>query len=506
MNTLKNVDGSLGDVRLKSATIYEKNKIAEISVVSDAVISESGKNFIASAIKKRLPEGFKAVVSAEKAIADADIAKKAILDYLQSNCASVGGFISENDVNILKADKRVVYEIAVTAEICDYLSRSAVLDGLNDSLNRNYSNDFSGGARITEKKSEKIVYEEITANESEMESSDIRRVKMKSVFKYCDDALYDTAVYIADGDKVDGQVYFAGAVVSKEEKITKKGKPFFVITLNDKTGEVSGNFFTADQNKIKKLKKVEAGSVIIVRGENETYNGRKSLIIRGYHFCEFPDGYEPLQLPSKRAPEKYSVVFPEKSETARQDDFFTVRGELPYSVKNDTFTVVDVETTGTDPLSDKVTEIGAIKIVNGVITEQFQTLINPRVSIPERITELTGIDDELVKDAPFIEDAYPDFYKFLGDTAFIGHNVDFDFRFLRNAGKSCGFDMKNKTIDTLSLSRKILPGLAKYKLNVVCEHYGITFHHHRALSDAYATAELFLELMRDENKNADASR
>ena len=145
-------------------------------------------------------------------------------------------------------------------------------------------------------------------------------------------------------------------------------------------------------------------------------------------------------------------------------------------------------------LGDKITEIGAVRIKNGIICETFQTLVDPGVPLSKRIVELTGITDEMLEGQPKIEDVFPDFMKFLGDNTFIGHNADFDFRFLKAAGKPLGYYLSNEVEDTLMISRKKLPNLTNHKLNTVCAHFGIEFRHHRALSDAFATAEAYIEL------------
>ena len=95
---------------------------------------------------------------------------------------------------------------------------------------------------------------------------------------------------------------------------------------------------------------------------------------------------------------------------------------------------------------------------------------------------------------PKIEDVYPDFIKFLGNAVFVAHNSDFDFRFLKNVGKPMGYYLSNEVEDTLIISRKKLPWLSNHKLNTVCANFNIEFRHHRALSDAFATAEAFIEL------------
>ncbi len=489
-------DNSLGDLRLKSAVFDEKQNRLEVSAVSDVAVSSDGKNFILKSIKERLNLPIEITLSLTKAICDKELAGRVILEYIRDKCFHISHLISRENLSVLSVNKRIVFELYLTSEIKDYFDRTSELDRMIDYLSRNYAHDFIGQIKIRESNDETPVYEVESLDYNELEDSTLRYVKVLNVLKFCDDTVYDTAIYIADGlDRV-GPVYFAGTVVEKEEKISKNGNPYYVITLDDKTGKVSGRFFTKDKNKIKKLEKIDVGSVIIIRGENELFNGSVNFVIKGYHFCEFPNNYVPKEKPSKKAPDRYSLVFPKSIETAKQDDFFTANSGIPSEFKDKVFTVVDIETTGTEAQYDKITEIGAVKIVNGVITESFQTLINPEISISERITELTGIDDELVKDSPIIDSVFPDFFKFLGDTVFVGHNVEFDFRFLKGAGKKLGYVLKNETLDTLYIARKILPSLKHHKLNNVCEHYGIEFRHHRALSDALATAEALLELVK----------
>ena len=405
--------------------------------------------------------------------------------------------IEDDNVLVLSVNKRIVFEIKLIKEIAEFFERTSELIKMCEYLSRSYCHDFVGSIQIIqEKNQEEVSYTLDSVNFSELEDSTLRYVKMQNVLKFCDDNLYDTAIYIEDGENRLGSNYFAGVVLSKEEKISKNNKPYFIITIDDKTSKISGRYFTNDKNKLKKLEKVDVGSVIILRGENELYNDRMSFTIKGYHFCEFPTGYKPKEKPSKKAPDSYSIVFPEKILSLKQEDFLAEEQNMPDEITSGVFSVVDIETTGTDVNVDEITEVAAVKIENGVITEKFQTLINPKVPIPERIVELTGINDELVKDSPTLDKIYPDFYKFIENTVFVAHNADFDFRFLKNKGRELGYVLKNQVLDTLALSRKVLPSLKHHKLNNVCDYYGITFKHHRALSDAMATAEMLLELVK----------
>lgn len=489
IETIKNFNPSLGDLRLNSAE-YKSGEV-KVNLISDVSISSEDLDFVKASFEKELA-GVKINVAVKKSIADAEIAKHAIFDYIQNSCFSVAHMLDINSVKIISGGKKIKYEIVGLDTVCNYLQRTSTIEQIKNCLERNYCNEFEGEIKIVAEDNEKPVYEDLSVSEDDISNLKVRTVKMVDVLKFSDDEFYDTATYVADGENILGKCYFAGTVIEKEERESKKGNKYYRITLDDKSGKISGSYFTTDKVKLQKLEKLEVGSVVIVRGEMEEFNGRPSFLIKGFHFCEFPKGYVPERRPSKKAPEKYTFAFPEKCEISTQQDFFTEEKELPETLKGKEYVVVDIETTGTDVTSDKITEIGAVRIVNGVIVESFQTLIDPEVKLSQKIIELTGITDEMLVGKPKIYEVYPDFIKFLGDSVFVAHNADFDYRFLRNAGKELEYYLENEYIDTLIISRKLLPALPNHKLNTVCGYFNIEFRHHRALSDAFATAEALI--------------
>ena len=164
---------------------------------------------------------------------------------------------------------------------------------------------------------------------------------------------------------------------------------------------------------------------------------------------------------------------------------------------DDTFVVFDIETTGLSKENESITEIGAVKVQDGKIIDRFSTFVNPERPIPSEITKLTGITDEMVADAPVITEILPKFLEFCRDAVLVAHNANFDTGFIRlNAERKCGIEVKNTILDTLELSRALLPDLKKHKLNIICEHLGVSLEgHHRAVNDAEATAEVFLKFI-----------
>ena len=183
------------------------------------------------------------------------------------------------------------------------------------------------------------------------------------------------------------------------------------------------------------------------------------------------------------------------------------------------FCVFDLETTGLSNKSDKITEIGAVILKNGQVIDTFNTFVNPERPIPQRIVELTGITDEMVKDARKIDEVLPEFLNFVGDRVLVAHNANFDVGFIRQACIESGLDFKCTYIDTVALSKFINPELKKHKLDSLANYFNLgEFNHHRASDDAEMLAvvlECMFEKLRAEgiydtsginqlmNKNAD---
>lgn len=158
------------------------------------------------------------------------------------------------------------------------------------------------------------------------------------------------------------------------------------------------------------------------------------------------------------------------------------------------FTVVDLETTGLDPKRDKIIEIGAIQVENGEIKKTFQTFVNPGRKLSEKVKELTGIMDEDLEHAPSIETVIKDFLEFVDDECLVGHNILFDFSFLKRAAVNCGLTFERGGIDTLRLSRVFLLELQSRTLPALCQHFQIDHNPHRALDDVFATYMLYKKL------------
>ncbi|EKN42914.1 DNA polymerase III PolC, partial [Clostridium botulinum CFSAN001627] len=160
----------------------------------------------------------------------------------------------------------------------------------------------------------------------------------------------------------------------------------------------------------------------------------------------------------------------------------------------DTFVVFDLETTGFSSKNDKIIEIGAVKIEKGKIVDRFSEFVNPKRTIPDKITELTSITDNMVDDKETIDKILPRFIDFIGDSVVVAHNASFDVSFINKNCKDLKIEFENSVMDTVTLSRFLFPELKRHKLNVIAKHLGISLeNHHRAVDDAKATADILLK-------------
>lgn len=202
---------------------------------------------------------------------------------------------------------------------------------------------------------------------------------------------------------------------------------------------------------------------------------------------------------------------PEDKPMDKQDFFKVIYGcegylvdDLKETIVNDKgqdfdapFVVFDLETTGISDTKNRIIEIGAVKIEKGEIVDRFSTFVNPQLPIPFRIIKLTGISDEMVSDAPVIQDILPSFLEFAKDCVLVAHNAAFDTGFIAENCKRMGIEYEFTSVDTVGISRVLFPESKKHTLDALCKRMGVVLeNHHRAVDDAEATAHIFVKMLK----------
>ncbi len=222
--------------------------------------------------------------------------------------------------------------------------------------------------------------------------------------------------------------------------------------------------------------------------------GHKAIAVTDHGVAQaFPDAHK-AAAKAKGSVEGFKVLYGVEGYLINDTD--SAKLGLARLGREKTYVVFDIETTGLKAQTDRITEIGAVKIVNGTVAETFSQLINPQIPIPAKIVDLTGITDAMVKDQPTIEEVLPKFLDFCGDHTVVTHNANFDTGFIRQKAIEQNLVFHNGIVDTLKLSRELFPQHAKHTLDTVAKRVGVSLeNHHRAVDDATATAEIFLKFM-----------
>ncbi|HWR59983.1 MAG TPA: PolC-type DNA polymerase III [Clostridia bacterium] len=359
-------------------------------------------------------------------------------------------------------------------------------------------------------------------------------------------AFNDIPVSISSIAEDSGRVTIQGTIFNTEVKNLNNGKTIIIFNITDNTNSITAKIFIKEENDTAKLvENITKDRYVRIKGDIQYDTFIKELVIFPINIVEATriirtdnseekrielhahtgmstmDGIcsaTDLILRAKTWGHKaiaitdHGVVqaYPEAFEASKKHGVKVIYGVEGYYVNDgvpivynpgnrsfeDEFVVFDIETTGLSAVKDRITEIGAVKIKNGQLVDRFSELINPEMPIPDNIIKLTGITNAMVKDKATISEILPRFLQFVGDAPLIAHNASFDTGFIRVKAKELGRAVNNIVIDTLQLSRLLLTGLKRHKLNLVCEYLGISLeNHHRAADDAEATAEIMLKFI-----------
>lgn len=367
------------------------------------------------------------------------------------------------------------------------------------------------------------------------------------------------AIPISDIQDEIGEVVIRGKIINTEARELRNEKTLFVFTITDFTDSISAKLFLKTEEAAEVTEVIKKGKFIKLKGmalldkydreislssivgiktipsftvKRMDNSAEKRVELHAHTMMSDMDAVVDVKDLVKRAFEwghkaiaitDHGVVqsFPEanhtlskrdypESEHERLKQFKVIYGVEAYLVDDlkeivvnpkgqnlaDTYVVFDIETTGFGPVKDRIIEIGAVKVRDGVIVDKFSTFINPEIPIPRKIEELTGINDEMVIGYPKIDTILPEFLLFCEGAVLVAHNASFDVSFIRKKAEDLQTETDFTVVDTVGMARMLLPGLNNYKLNTVAKALNVSLeNHHRAVDDAGATAEIFLKFL-----------
>lgn len=338
-----------------------------------------------------------------------------------------------------------------------------------------------------------------------------------------------------------GTVIVEGEIFDLEKKEIKGNKKIYTFHLTDLKNSVTVKVFVSEKEEESVSEVISDGNYVRLSGDAiyDTFSRQLCIMLKGIEklskekkldrsdekrvelHCHTKmssmDGISGAKELVKRASEwghkaiaitDHGVVqgFPEAMYASESTGIKIIYGLEGYLVDDESdivenaearvldceYTVFDLETTGFSARNDMIIEIGAVKLKDNKIVDRFSELINPGVSIPPHITELTGITDQMVKDCETIDSVLPRFIEFAGDTVLVAHNADFDMSFIRTKlDELSGGKIENPVLDTLTLGRIMYPKLRNHKLKTLAKHLDVSLeNHHRAVDDSRATADI----------------
>ncbi|MBE5745845.1 MAG: hypothetical protein E7359_00960 [Clostridiales bacterium] len=325
----------------------------------------------------------------------------------------------------------------------------------------------------------------------------INKMKVNKIENIIGEILENTCYPYEYYKSAEENIYLCGHLESIEEiEFTKKDGETkgirYALKVKCLDKLFNATIFPTKKN-LEIVKNIENNIDIIMNGSLDNFNNFLTFKVKSLAKCVIEDFVKP-EISINKVYDKYKFVTPTKYEEITQLNLFENKISKDYLMNNE-FVVFDLETTGLDYMTEKVTEIGAVKIKNGVITEVFSTFINPEKDIDFEITKLTGITNEMVKNAPKLENVIPDFYKFCNGAILVAQNIQFDFGFIDYYSRQINYVFDHEKNDTMILAKKNM-FLKNYKLKTIAESLNVPLiNAHRAINDALATAKVFIKLV-----------
>ncbi len=511
LEEIRALDG-LKNAILCGITVMKRTMQAEFFLVTDKTYSAREEGEAKEICQRFLPEEFTAAVKIVKRTPDESMIKARIYDYIKRVFPAASAFLDEEHIAVETLGSGAHFYVDIAAGEQTLFSSGKILDEVSRYLSTVFCGSFLGNVRIVEKEvHDTHLLSELPEDREEVAPQEIRSFPICEYIKIdgFDGVPLKFAVYIADSNMVEGSYSLCGSVqyieeISYTKHNEKTGEDVqrtrFSLSISDGTGILRTTYFPKKAT-VEKVREIKVGDKVVITGTNEEYNGGMAFRAAKLNYGQPPAGFEPVARKGKPVPKFYHAVFPEEYVDYTQAGLFDDLNK-PEALKDNVFVCFDLETTGlnNNPAMgkmDKIIEIGAVKLINGEIKEKFSSFIACPERLSKEIVELTGISDSDLIGAPEVDKVLADFYKFTDGAILVGHNVIFDYRFVKYYGEQHGYMFEKKQYDTLTLAQELLRGkIANYKLNSVADYYGFTFNHHRAFDDACVTAKCFIELVK----------
>ena len=499
-------------VKLKSVQYDEQHNTCDVCFVYAEwyILDETQKQEIIKICHETLADVSNINVKFRGAYVDKEILFSMFIDFLEKHYKALKEAFSLNDIQFKKDDQSIKITLKTDKITANMIKAGSFLRELKEYIQAEcfYNVDIAVDGSLT------CDIEAINKTQKQLGSTLSWALEQeKNLNKLC----VDKIEYLM-GRVIEEQPQFilmakehqnepmtlCGVVSSFNESTYKKKSKYpniepvdairITFNLTDASGTIRVVMFPNDQD-VQKLRLITDGQQLIISGTVNNYNDQLSFRAKSISTCHITQNE--IHYCYRGVDDKFNYVVPKPWIEVTQMDLFSMMADnVSDYLKQNTIVMFDLETTGLDPERCMITEIGAVKIKNGKCVETFQTLVNPQTPIPREVVEKTHITDEMVKDAPTIDQVMPDFYKFVDGAILSAYNIAFDYAFLDRIGHKLRFKFDNKQIDCLDVVRQKVASLSNYKLTTVSKALNIELKNaHRALADALAAAKVFIKLM-----------
>ena len=499
----KQFDSKFSFLKLLSVVQEDDKKLCTITFLYPLTIdeiSQEDKDEIAKFLTNYLSLNFDIKVKFRKSYLDDKLILADILNFFNTNRKGLIPYLAKDNLKIDGDSLNKTITISLNQDIFSLIDDKQLRLDLLKYLNNLYIANFE--LKIVE--NDEILPDEIESNDIITIPTSVDRYDVHVIKKIVGGDILPKPEYIKNNKNIKFSVILAGLIKNKIQRnyVLKKGKKageersLFTFNLKDVSGNIDCIYFSA-KSYLKDMEALPDGSFVLCLGDiiKDAYGKIvyriKKLSLANINNTE-PDipSYDPLL--------HKPVVIPTIVPRSNQENLFDVKPQYDAFILNNDIVVFDIETTGLDPDICEITEIGAVKISHGEITEQFSTLIKPNSPIPLEVQKLTNITNEMVATAPKIESVIRDFYNWAQGCILSGYNViGFDMKFITKAARKVSLVFDNEIIDTMIVVKQSSLRLSNYKLSTVVKALNVKLiGAHRAYNDAYATAKVLMEMHR----------
>lgn len=505
-------NGKFDMLKLNSATYLKDKRELVVRFIISAFEIHSFDDECKKEVQEVLEQMFSGVsVSVQyiRTYADANVVRNKILEFFNGANQLLFHSLNEDTLKIDVGDRDIDIKFKLDTPSYKMLMAGDLLAKLEDVLDCSFNHyiDIVTQENVVDAKT---LEDDIHIDTTTHSDSSLRLVQIsvgsKVYAKGKVDGISQMPNYIVDVKNAAENIVLCGKI-SQIEKKTYKNKrynpedpktgaeflPFVKFYIDDTSARIECVSFVGSDENAQKILDLANQTEVVCMGKVSwsQFSGHWSFTVNAIFEASIDfDSVHPQK--SKPVPQKYVTIRPEKYveevENTLLDDG-KVEDVIDEYFKDKTFVIFDLETTDLKTEIAEIVELSALKVVNGVPTETFNTLVKPIAPISDEITAITHISNAMVLDAPSIEAVLPDFYKFAHGCILCGHNITgYDFPIISRIGEGMGYMFENELCDTLLLARKYLTELHNFKLETISKAFGIMHTNaHRAMSDVLAT-------------------